>query len=140
MRHRRQWIHRFLADPSPPRPRLLRPLHRQRSQFSSLFLFCSSIRLWLLNYLTILLAEDEKETKHLLSLEGAESRLRLFEMDLLNYDSIVAAVTGTTGVFHLASRCTVDKVPDPEVISSSLPSIFCAYLILILPLSRLSKE
>lgn len=140
MRHRRQWLHRILADQSPPRPRLLRQRHRQRSQFSSLFLFCSSIRLRLLNYLTILLAEDEKETKHLLSLEGAETRLRLFEMDLLNYDSIVAAVTGTTGVFHLASRCTVDKVHDPEVISSSLPSMVWGYLILILPFSRLFKE
>ncbi|KAI5679750.1 hypothetical protein M9H77_00977 [Catharanthus roseus] len=58
--------------------------------------------------------KDEKETKHLLALEGAESRLRLFQIDLLNYDSIVAAMTGTTGVFHLASPCIVDKVDDPE--------------------------
>lgn len=57
---------------------------------------------------------DEKETKHLKALEGAESRLLLFEMDLLNYGSIVAAMTGTTGVFHLASPNTIDKVPDPE--------------------------
>ncbi|CDP09238.1 unnamed protein product [Coffea canephora] len=58
--------------------------------------------------------KDEKETKHLEALEGAESRLRLFEIDLLNYDSIVSAVTGTTGVFHLASPCIVEKVDDPE--------------------------
>ncbi|KAH7837659.1 hypothetical protein Vadar_016415 [Vaccinium darrowii] len=58
--------------------------------------------------------KDEKETKHLQALEGAESRLRLFQIDLLDYDSIVAAVNGTTGVFHLASPCIVDEVKDPE--------------------------
>ncbi|KAL3518020.1 hypothetical protein ACH5RR_020609 [Cinchona calisaya] len=57
---------------------------------------------------------DEKETKHLEALEGAESRLRLFEIDLLNYDSIAAAITGSNGVFHLASPCTVAKFDDPE--------------------------
>ncbi|KAG9160510.1 hypothetical protein Leryth_023336 [Lithospermum erythrorhizon] len=57
---------------------------------------------------------DEKETKHLEALEGAESRLRLFQMDLLDYDSIVAAIRGTTGVFHLASPCIVQTVDDPE--------------------------
>lgn len=59
--------------------------------------------------------KDENEMKHLEEfMEGAESRLHLFEIDLLNYDSIVAAVAGTTGVFHLASPCIVDKVHDPE--------------------------
>ncbi|KAL8260360.1 hypothetical protein R6Q59_028313 [Mikania micrantha] len=58
--------------------------------------------------------KDEKETKHLEALEGAESRLRLFQIDLLDYDSIVAAITGASGVFHLASPCTVDQVHDPE--------------------------
>ncbi|XP_041990730.1 phenylacetaldehyde reductase-like [Salvia splendens] len=57
---------------------------------------------------------DEKETKHLQALEGAESRLRLFQIDLLDYDSIVAAVTGAAGVFHLASPCIVDRVEDPQ--------------------------
>ncbi|XP_022860337.1 cinnamoyl-CoA reductase 1-like [Olea europaea var. sylvestris] len=58
--------------------------------------------------------KDEKETKHLEDFEGAKSRLQLFQMDLLNYDSIVTAITGTTGVFHLASPCIVDEVRDPE--------------------------
>ncbi|CAI9102668.1 OLC1v1000970C1 [Oldenlandia corymbosa var. corymbosa] len=58
--------------------------------------------------------KDEKETKHLVELEGAESRLRLFQIDLLNYESILAAVTGTTGVFHLASPCIIDEVGDPQ--------------------------
>nr|XP_016456835.1 PREDICTED: cinnamoyl-CoA reductase 1-like [Nicotiana tabacum] len=57
---------------------------------------------------------DEKETKHLLALEGAESRLLLFQIDLINYDSIVPAITGAVGVFHLASPCIVDQVKDPE--------------------------
>lgn len=48
-------------------------------------------------------------------MEGAESRLRLFQMDLLHYDSIVAAVGGAAGIFHLASPCIVDEVRDPEV-------------------------
>ncbi|KAL6510926.1 hypothetical protein OROGR_022050 [Orobanche gracilis] len=58
--------------------------------------------------------DDEKETKHLQAMEGAPSHLRLFPMDLLHYDSIVAAVTGAAGVFHLASPCIVDEVRDPE--------------------------
>ncbi|KAK1381912.1 Cinnamoyl-CoA reductase 1 [Heracleum sosnowskyi] len=58
---------------------------------------------------------DENETKHLQDLEEHKSqRLRLFQIDLLDYDSIVKAITGVTGVFHLASPCTVDKVHDPE--------------------------
>ncbi|KAF5932370.1 hypothetical protein HYC85_028541 [Camellia sinensis] len=56
--------------------------------------------------------KDEKETKHLEVLEGAESRL--FQIDLLDYDSIVAAITGSSGVFHLASPCIIDQVKDPE--------------------------
>ncbi|KAL3653022.1 hypothetical protein CASFOL_002703 [Castilleja foliolosa] len=58
--------------------------------------------------------EDEKETKHLEAMEGAQSRLHLFQMDLLQYDSIVSAVTGAAGIFHVASPCTVDTVHDPE--------------------------
>ncbi|PON40011.1 NAD(P)-binding domain containing protein [Parasponia andersonii] len=58
--------------------------------------------------------KDETETKHLQGLEGAETRLRLFQIDLLDYDSIAAAVSGCSGVFHLASPCTVDHVHDPE--------------------------
>lgn len=63
----------------------------------------------------LVFVDDEKETKHLLGLEGAESRLRLYQIDLLDYDSIVSAITGAVGVFHLASPCIVDEVKDPEV-------------------------
>ncbi|CAH2042036.1 unnamed protein product [Thlaspi arvense] len=58
--------------------------------------------------------KDEKETKHLEALDGAESCLRLFQMDLLDYASIFAAVKGAVGVFHVASPCIVDEVKDPE--------------------------
>ncbi|CAA3013545.1 cinnamoyl- reductase 1 [Olea europaea subsp. europaea] len=64
--------------------------------------------------------KDEKETKHLEDFEGAKSRLQLFQMDLLNYDSIVTAITGTTGVFHLASPCIVDEVRDPELLAPAI--------------------
>ncbi|CAA0812009.1 NAD(P)-binding Rossmann-fold superfamily protein [Striga hermonthica] len=57
---------------------------------------------------------DERETKHLEAMDGAPSRLRLFQMDLLHYDSIAAAVAGTAGVFHVASPCIVDQVKDPD--------------------------
>ncbi|OWM66668.1 hypothetical protein CDL15_Pgr010319 [Punica granatum] len=58
--------------------------------------------------------KDETETKHLQALEGAETRLRLFQIDLLDYDSLVSAISGCSGVFHLASPCIVDQVHDPE--------------------------
>ncbi|GMG98186.1 hypothetical protein Nepgr_000026 [Nepenthes gracilis] len=58
--------------------------------------------------------QDERETKHLLALEAADSSLRLFQIDLLDYDSIAAAITGTVGVFHLASPNIIDRVQDPE--------------------------
>lgn len=67
----------------------------------------------------IAVAEDERETKHLEVLDGADSRLRLFQIDLLDYDSIVTAVNGAVGVFHIASPCTIDQVHDPEVRSST---------------------
>ncbi|GER33529.1 NAD(P)-binding Rossmann-fold superfamily protein [Striga asiatica] len=57
---------------------------------------------------------DERETKHLQAMDGADSRLHLFQMDLLRYDSIVAAVRGAAGVIHVASPCSVDRVHDPQ--------------------------
>ncbi|XP_030959738.1 bifunctional dihydroflavonol 4-reductase/flavanone 4-reductase-like [Quercus lobata] len=59
--------------------------------------------------------KDENETKHLEGLEGAETRLRLFQIDLLDYPSILRAVNGCAGVFHLASPCIVDQVQDPHI-------------------------
>ncbi|XP_057782585.1 cinnamoyl-CoA reductase CAD2-like [Salvia miltiorrhiza] len=57
---------------------------------------------------------DERETKHLEAIEGADSGLRLFQIDLLDYDSIAAAIRGATGVFHVASPCIIDQVDDPQ--------------------------
>ncbi|WVY90029.1 hypothetical protein V8G54_035543 [Vigna mungo] len=57
---------------------------------------------------------DEAETKHLEALDGAPARLRLFQMELLHYDSVLAAVCGCAGVFHVASPCTVEQVQDPQ--------------------------
>jgi len=57
---------------------------------------------------------NEKETKHLEAMEGAKERLKLFQIDLLDYGSIEAAITGSVGVFHLASPCIVDEVKNPQ--------------------------
>ncbi|CAI0399797.1 unnamed protein product [Linum tenue] len=61
--------------------------------------------------------DDEKETKHLQALKGAETRLHLHQIDLLDYDSISAAIDGCAGVFHLASPCIVDEkqLLDPAI-------------------------
>ncbi|GMY24507.1 cinnamoyl-CoA reductase 1 [Fagus crenata] len=58
--------------------------------------------------------KNESEPKHLESLEGAETRLHLFQIELLDYASILRALTSCAGVFHLASPCIVDQVHDPE--------------------------
>ena len=58
---------------------------------------------------------NEKETKYLEAMEGAKERLKLFQIDLLDYGSIEAAIDGSVGVFHLASPCIVDEVNNPQV-------------------------
>ncbi|KAI9095731.1 hypothetical protein K1719_026291 [Acacia pycnantha] len=57
------------------------------------------------------MVNDDSETKHLQGFEGADTHLRLFQIDLLDYNSIVA---GCAGVFHLTSPCIVDRVQDPQ--------------------------
>jgi len=62
----------------------------------------------------VVLAEDEGETKHLQALDGADTRLRLFQMDLLDpASSMRPAIEGARGVFHLASPLTL-HTEDPE--------------------------
>ncbi|RVW56827.1 Cinnamoyl-CoA reductase 1 [Vitis vinifera] len=78
------------------------------------WLVCLLLRRGYTVHATVKNLKDERETKHLEALEGAGSRLRLFQIDVLDYDSIVAAVNGAAGVFHLASPCIVDQVQDPE--------------------------
>ncbi|KAK2643434.1 hypothetical protein Ddye_025197 [Dipteronia dyeriana] len=65
---------------------------------------------------------DDKETEHLRALEGADTRLRIFQIDLLDYDSIVAAISGCAGVFHLASPCIIDRVlyPQKEILDPAI--------------------
>ncbi|RWR90270.1 cinnamoyl-CoA reductase 2 [Cinnamomum micranthum f. kanehirae] len=55
------------------------------------------------------------DTSHLLSLPGASTRLSLFEADLLDPHAIQAAVTGSSGVFHVASPCTLAGSRDPHL-------------------------
>ncbi|MQM21508.1 hypothetical protein Taro_054550 [Colocasia esculenta] len=63
---------------------------------------------------SLLCTDVEGETKHLCDLHGAATRLHLFQIDILDYSSLLAAIRGTAGVFHLASPCIVDRVRDPE--------------------------
>ncbi|KAG6493287.1 hypothetical protein ZIOFF_048266 [Zingiber officinale] len=63
---------------------------------------------------------DEAETTHLQSLPGASNRLRLFQIDLLDPDSILAAIHDVSGVFHLASPCIITRreLIDPAVMDT----------------------
>lgn len=58
---------------------------------------------------------DPKERDHLEALEGGKDRLKLFQLDVLDYDSMAAAINGCQGVFHLASPCTLEELKDPQV-------------------------
>uniref|UniRef100_A0ACD5WCU6 Uncharacterized protein n=1 Tax=Avena sativa TaxID=4498 RepID=A0ACD5WCU6_AVESA len=65
----------------------------------------------------VLNPDDKAETGHLLALAAAagdEGRVRFFRCDLLDGAAMLAAVRGCSGVFHLASPCTVDQVLDPQ--------------------------
>ncbi|KAF5196495.1 Cinnamoyl-coa reductase [Thalictrum thalictroides] len=57
---------------------------------------------------------DEKNA-HLKKLEKAAENLKLFPADLLNYDSLRKAISGCTGVFHVACPVPSSTVPNPEV-------------------------
>ncbi|CAL5331969.1 unnamed protein product [Camellia sinensis] len=58
---------------------------------------------------------DEKNS-HLKKLEKASDKLKLFKVDLLDYNSLSAAITGCVGVFHVASPVPPGSLPDPEVL------------------------
>ncbi|KAG6530858.1 hypothetical protein ZIOFF_004619 [Zingiber officinale] len=62
----------------------------------------------------IIRSGDEAETTHLRSLPSASNRLRLFQIDLLDPDSILAAIRGDSGVFHHALPCIITHVQDPQ--------------------------
>ncbi|KAL6638135.1 hypothetical protein ACP70R_025707 [Stipagrostis hirtigluma subsp. patula] len=64
----------------------------------------------------VLNPDDKAETDHLLALAAGagEGRLLVFRGDLLDGAALLAATRGCSGVFHLASPCTVDRVLDPQ--------------------------
>jgi uncharacterized protein YbjT (DUF2867 family) len=49
-------------------------------------------------------------------MDGADTRLRLFQMDLLDPASVRPAIEGVHGVFHLASPVILQPAQDPEAI------------------------
>ncbi|MED6133198.1 hypothetical protein PIB30_026267 [Stylosanthes scabra] len=52
---------------------------------------------------------------HLLTLHpDAHSRIKIFPADILDAAAISAAISGCSGVFHVASPCTLDDPADPE--------------------------
>ncbi|KAG6606836.1 cinnamoyl-CoA reductase 2-like [Cucurbita moschata] len=59
---------------------------------------------------------DDQKNAHLKELEGAKDRLSLFSADLLDFDSLKAAITGCDGVFHTASPVT----DDPEKVEQAI--------------------
>ena len=59
-------------------------------------------------------AGDPKHA-HLMALDGAVERLRLFKADMLDHASVAAAVAGCDGVFHVASPVPASKPADPEL-------------------------
>ncbi|EOA38267.1 hypothetical protein CARUB_v10009753mg [Capsella rubella] len=56
---------------------------------------------------------DRKKTEHLLALEGAKERLKLFKADLLEEYSFEQAIQGCDAVFHTASP-VLFTVTDPQ--------------------------
>lgn len=64
-------------------------------------------------------ADDRAETDHLHALAAGAGRLSFFRCDLLDGAALLDAARGCSGVFHLASPCTVDPVKDPQVCTSS---------------------
>ncbi|KAL6845908.1 hypothetical protein ACP4OV_023356 [Aristida adscensionis] len=57
----------------------------------------------------------EKKTGHLKRLDDASENLRLFQADLLDYDSMAAAIVGCHGVFHVATPVPSENLTDPEL-------------------------
>lgn len=78
----------------------------------------SSIRitdvLWLhLIFIQNFVSGDEKNA-HLKKLENAAENLQLFKADLLEFEGLFAAISGCTGVFHVACPVPSDTDPNSE--------------------------
>ncbi|KAL6178795.1 hypothetical protein ACLB2K_050313 [Fragaria x ananassa] len=56
----------------------------------------------------------DSKYEHLNKLEKASENLKLFKADLLDYDSLCSAISGCSGVFHVASPVPTTEVKDPE--------------------------
>ncbi|XAR63468.1 Cinnamyl-alcohol dehydrogenase [Bertholletia excelsa] len=70
---------------------------------------------------TVRSLNDPKKTEHLLSLDGASERLRLFEANLLEEGSFDLAVDGCEGVFHTASPVLLSvNNPQAELIDPAV--------------------
>ncbi|MCI06903.1 cinnamoyl-CoA reductase 1-like, partial [Trifolium medium] len=64
---------------------------------------------------------DPKKIEHLLKLDGAKDRLKLFKANLLEEGSFDSVVEGCQGVFHTASPFYHDvKDPQAELIDPAL--------------------
>lgn len=63
--------------------------------------------------MNVYVAGDAKYV-HLGKLENAAEKLKIFKADLLDCDTILAAVKGCDGVFHVASPVPQAAVPNPE--------------------------
>ncbi|XP_010475786.1 PREDICTED: cinnamoyl-CoA reductase 1 [Camelina sativa] len=58
---------------------------------------------------------DRKKTEHLLALDGAKERLKLFKAELLEEGSFQHAIDGCDSVFHTASPVTLTVSSDPQI-------------------------
>ena len=72
----------------------------------------------------------DPKNAHLMELDGAAERLRLFKADVLDSAALAAAVEGCEGVFHVASPVPADKIVDPEA-CTYLYNLFALHLICI---------
>lgn len=80
--------------------------------FSLSFILFFSQSLIIINKINI--ADDPKKIDHLLKLDGAKERLKVFKANLLEEGSFDSVVEGCYGVFHTASPFFHD-VKDPQV-------------------------
>lgn len=62
--------------------------------------------------MVVVVVTEDPKNGHLRELEGAEERLSLYKADLLDLESLKAAIDGCDGVFHTASPVTDDPVSD----------------------------
>ncbi|XP_015879965.3 cinnamoyl-CoA reductase 1 [Ziziphus jujuba] len=70
---------------------------------------------------TVRQPQDDKYA-HLRKLDKAPQNLKLFKADLLNYDSMLSAIEGCSGVFHVASPVpsTISSNPELEVLEPAV--------------------